>query len=391
MLLLDLDDTLLNNPTNIFIPAYFQAFSEALAEDVAPDVVIPVLMGAILAMMDNMDPALTLQEVFESYFFSKFNIDRHILQEKIDHFYDEAYPRLCSLTKPIPEAVRLVEWAFEQGHCVVIATDPVFPQKAVQHRLRWAGLPLEKYPFALVTSYETFHFTKKKVAYYPEILAQLGWPDLPAVMVGDDIEREIKPTQAAGLPVFWARQNGEVSEGPPDIPQGSLDSFRDWLKKTDPDSLKISFENFTALLAELRSTPAALATLTASIPPEAWKLPSVHSESSLIEILYHLSDVERRVNLQHIRRVLSEENPYLIEDVADFRCKECHNAYKDGSQELADFIAARKETLELLDSLQAEWSRPARHPIYGQTTLQGLVGFIANHDRAHIQQIWKAI
>ena len=42
--------------------AYFQAFSEALAEDVAPDVVIPVLMGAILAMMDNMDPALTLQE-----------------------------------------------------------------------------------------------------------------------------------------------------------------------------------------------------------------------------------------------------------------------------------------------------------------------------------------
>jgi FMN phosphatase YigB (HAD superfamily) len=125
------------------------------------------------------------------------NMDRDDLQPRIDRFYDEEFPKLGSLTSLIPEAVRLVKWAFEQGHRVVIATNPLFPLKAIQHRMRWAGLPPEKYPFALVTSYEIMHFTKETVAYYPEVLAQLGWPDDPAVMVGDDVEREVKPTRAA--------------------------------------------------------------------------------------------------------------------------------------------------------------------------------------------------
>ena len=142
-----------------------------------------------------------------------------------------------------------MDWAFAQGHRVAIATNPLFPLKAVQHRLRWAGLPPEKYPFALVTSYETFHFTKETVAYYPEVLAQLGWPEDPAVMVGDDIDREVKPTQAAGFPVFWVRKSGEVSAEPTGVPQGTLESFRGWLESTDPESLKISFQTPQALLA----------------------------------------------------------------------------------------------------------------------------------------------
>ena len=94
------------------------------------------------------------------------------------------------------------------------------------------------------------------MAYYPEMLAQLGWPDEPAVMVGDDIEREVKPTQAAGLPVFWVRKPGEFSAELAGIPQGSCESFRTWLEKTDLDQLKISFESTSALLALLRSSPS---------------------------------------------------------------------------------------------------------------------------------------
>jgi hypothetical protein len=41
--------------------------------------------------------------------------------------------------------------------------------------------------------------------------------------------------------------------------------------------------------------------------------------------------------------------------------------------------------------LHAEWSRPARHAIFGPTTLQELAGFMAGHDRAHVQQVWKTI
>jgi FMN phosphatase YigB (HAD superfamily) len=390
-LLLDLDDTLLNTNMDAFIPAYFQALSAALADVITPEMMLPALMEGTRAMQANKDPALILREVFDAHFFPKLNMDRTVLQGRIDQFYDDVFPGLGSLTTPIPEAVCLVDWAFEQGHRVVIATNPLFPLKAIQHRLRWAGLPTEKYPFALVTCYEKMHFTKEMVAYYPEVLAQLGWPEDPAVMVGDDIEREVKPTQAAGLPVFWVRKPGEYSVKLAGVPQGPCESFQPWLEKTDQGELKVSFESTSALLALLRSSPAALATLTSSLSQEAWTQPPAPGEWCLTEIICHLRDVELEVNLPRIRKVLAEGNPFLAGEVTDVWVKERRCADQDGRQMLADFTAARKELLELLDGLGAEWSRPARHAIFGPSSLQELVGFVAGHDRVHIQQVWKTI
>ncbi len=390
-LLLDLDDTLLETNMDVFIPAYFKALSGALADKVAPELMIPALTGGTRAMMANTDPALTLQEVFDSVFFPMLGLDRLTLQTAIDRFYDEIFPSLGVLTKPIPEAIRLVDWAFAQGHRVVIATNPFFPLKAIQHRLRWAGLAPEKYPFALVTSYETFHFTKETVAYYPEMLAQLGWPEDPLVMVGDDIDREVKPTQAAGFPVFWVRKSSEVSAEAVGVAQGPLESFRGWLEKATPASLKISIQAPPALLANLRSTPAAIATLVASVPLDGWKHQPAPAEWSLTEVLCHLRDVELDVNQPRIRKLLAEENPFLAGEVTDQWVEERGYAAQDGLQALAAFVSARKETLSLLDGLQAEWSRKARHAIFGPTTLRELIGFVAGHDRVHIQQIWKTL
>jgi FMN phosphatase YigB (HAD superfamily) len=390
-LLLDLDDTLLNTNMDAFLPAYFQALAGALADKVSPEVMLPALLGGAKAMMTNLDPALTLQEVFDAHFFPKLALDRPVLQERIDQFYDETFPKLVTLTSPIPDALNLVDWAFAQGYRVAIATNPIFPLKAIQHRLRWAGLPPEKYPFALVTSYETFHFAKEMVAYYPEVLAQLGWPDDPAVMVGDDINREVKPTQAAGLPVFWVRKTGEISAEYAGVPQGPLESLRGWLEKVAPEALHVSFAGSRSLLATLRSTPAALATLTASLPREAWTRIPAPGEWCLTEVICHLRDVEREVHLARIRKVLAEQNPFLAGEVTDVWVKERAYIEQDGPQALADFMAVRKEMLGLLDGLQAEWSRPARHAIFGPTTLQELVGFAAGHDRAHVQQVWKTL
>ena len=391
-LLLDLDDTLLNTNMDVFIPAYFKALSGALADMIAPEVMLPALMDGTKSMMVNLDPALTLREVFDAHFFPRLNIDRSILQPRIDRFYEEEFPKLGALTSPIPTAIRLVDWAFEEGLRVVIATNPLFPLKAIQHRMRWAGLPPEKYPFELVTSYENMHFTKETVAYYPEMLAQLGWPDEPTVMVGDDIEREVKPTRAAGLQVFWVRKPGEVTaQADGSIPQGPLEALRGWLEKTDPASLTVSFDTPQSLLANLRSTPAGLATLTGSLHPAAWKRPPAPNEWSLNEVICHLRDVEREVNLPRLRKVLAEKNPFLVGEVTDVWVKERHCAEQDGHQALVEFTAARKETLVLLDALQSEWSRPARHAIFGPTSLQELMGFVAGHDRVHIQQVWKTI
>ena len=390
-LLFDLDDTLLNTNMDTFIPAYFKALSEALADKVAPELMLPALMGGTRAMMSNLDPAISLREVFDSFFFPKLGLDRSMLQLAIDQFYDEVFPSLGALTKPIPAAVTVVDWAFSQGYRVAIATNPLFPLKAIQHRLRWAGLPPERYPFALVTSYETCHFMKESVAYYPEVLAQMGWPDDPVVMIGDDIEREVKPTQAAGLPVFLVRKPGVGSMNPIDVPQGTLETFPGWLENTNPETLKVKFLTTQALLAALRSTPAALATLTSPIPAENWGYRPQPGEWNLTEIICHLRDLEREVYLPRLHKILTEENPFLAAEMTDHWVEERQYSSQDGHQALVDFVLTRKQTLVLLDSLGVDWSRTARHSIFGPTSFQETVSFITAHDRAHIRQIWKTV
>ena len=390
-LLFDLDDTLLNTNKDTFILAYFKALSAALADKVAPELMLPALMAGTQAMMTNMDPAVSLREVFDSFFFPKLGLDRSMLQPAIDQFYDEVFPSLGVMTKPIPAAVTVVDWAFSKGYRVAIATNPLFPLKAIQHRLRWAGLPPERYPFALVTSYETCHFMKESVAYYPEVLAQMGWPDDPVVMIGDDIEREVKPTQAAGLPVFLVRKPGSGSRYPTDVPQGTLDAFPAWLENTDPETIKVKLLTTPALLATLRSTPAALATLASPLSEEDWGRRPKPGEWTLTEILCHLRDLEQEVYLPRLQKILSEEDPFLAAEMTDHWVEERQYSTQDGRQALVDFVVTRKKTLVLLDNLGVEWSRTARHSIFGPTNLLESVSFITTHDRSHIQQIWKTV
>jgi len=390
-LLFDLDDTLLDTNMDAFIPAYSKALSGALAEQVSPELMIPALMGGTRAMMANTDPSLTLREVFDAHFYPKLNADRVTLQALIDRFYEEVFPSLASLTKPMPGAVDLVEWAFAQGHRVAIATNPFFPLRAIQHRLRWAGLPPDKYPFALVSSYEAFHFTKETVAYYPEVMAQLGWPEDPVVMIGDDVEREVKPTQAAGFPVFLVRKPGDAASGIADIPQGPISSIRDWLASADPSMLCLSFQTPQALLACLRSTPAALATLTSGLGAEVWSRQPRPGERCLTEIVCLLRDVEREVILPRVRKVLAEDNPFMPGEETGHWVEERRYAEQDGRQALMDFITARKEVISLLANLGSEWSLRTRHATCGPITLQELIGFVAGQDRAHVQQVWKMI
>lgn len=395
-LLLDLDDTLLETHTETFFPAYLQALSGAVSHLVPPETMLPALMSGTKRMMANLDPALTLREVFDAYFFKKLGMERDSLQATIDNFYDEVFPTLGSLTKALPEAVRLVDWAFAQGHRVAIATNPLFPRKATEHRLRWAGLPPEKYSFALISSYESFHFAKESIAYFAEMMGQMGWPEDPVLMVGNDTEMDIRPAQQAGFPVFWVKINDEVSpefaaDRPSAIPQGSLDEFRTWLEGIDPQVLQPSYNSPQALLAVMRSTPAALASLTRDLPAPAWTRSSKPDEWCLTEIFGHLRDVDREVNLPRLRKIMADDNPFIASAATDDWVKERQYARQEGHSSLAEFTVERKELLALLADLQSGWKRPARHAIFGPTNLQELVGFIAEHDRAHVKQAREAL
>lgn len=201
--LFDLDDTLLKNPMEAFVPAYFQALTRYAAHLVPPDRLVSSLIAGMRAMGANNGSGPTNEEAFSEVFYPAVGLEADVLKPVMLEFYDEAFPRLKPLTRPAPGSRSLVEWAFAQGLQVAVATNPVFPLPAVAQRLAWADVPMTEFDYARVTSMENSHALKPNPAYYREILAALGRSAEECLMVGDDWVQDMAPASSVGIPVFW--------------------------------------------------------------------------------------------------------------------------------------------------------------------------------------------
>ncbi len=388
-LLLDLDDTLLENDIDRFLPPYLQAWGREVASLIDPEHFTRRLLAGTQAMTRNRNPDCTLQEAFESVFLPTLGLDEAVFRPLADHFYAEVYPGLQSLTQPVAAAAPLVQALRARGDQIVIATNPLFPLTAIQQRLAWAGLPVEEWPFDLVASYETFHYAKPDPAFFAEALAKLGWPDGPVLVVGDSLEREVIAGRKAGLPVFWLSPDGAPAPDGASAPaaQGRLEDVLPWLESASPDSLLPDFNQPASLLAVLRSTPAAIDSLRRSLPADRWTLRPAPTEWSLTEVLCHLRDVEAEVNLRRVKKVLDETNPFLAGEDTDPWAQERQYIRQDGNHARLAFMSARMELVSMLEGLTPDdWQRTARHAIFGPTRLIELVSIVAAHDRLHVRQ-----
>jgi FMN phosphatase YigB (HAD superfamily) len=393
-LLLDLDNTLLGNEMGVFLPAYLRSLGDSLKPYVSPEALNPALLDATQAMLLNKSPDRTLQQVFEAAFYPRLDLPPDALEEPITSFYREEFPKLRQLTTFRPEGVKLVEEALERGYNLVLATNALFPRTAVLQRLEWAGLPVEKYPFQLIPSYEHFHFAKPNVAFFAELLGRLGWPDGQFLMVGDDPDNDINPAQKFGLATY------QVSDHPPvDMSRfsrmhgsGRLIDLLSWIESTPPEDLFMKAELPESLIEIIRSTPAVMASFTDGLPPAAWVEEPQPGEWSVTEILCHLRDVDGEVNLPRMKKVLAEVNPFLpgidTDQWAEARLYYC----QDGKSALSDFTRFRIELVSLLEGLEpTDWDRSARHAILGPTHLSELVRIVAAHDRLHVHQVCNAL
>lgn len=382
-LLIDIDNTLLANDMDTFLPGYLQALSKHLAPYADSRRMIPALLRATDEMSANQRPDCTLKEVFDSRFYPELGLSGGELQEEIETFYGQVFPKLKALTTPYPQAVRLVEEALRRGYRLVVATNPLFPRAAILQRLAWAGLSVDDYPFDLISSYETFHFAKPNPAFLAECLARVGWPEGPVVVLGDSVENDIEPARKLGLAFYQV--------GPED-PERSLEDFFPWFDRSTPEALEPNYSLPHGLLAILRSSPAVLEHLSRPLAPGAWTIRPARDEWSLVEIICHLRDVDEEVNLPRLIKVVNEANPFIPGMVTDPWAEERDYLHQNGPAALGRFIAVRVKLLDRLLALPPEgWQRSARHAIFGPTSLQELISIQASHDRLHVQQAVQVI
>ena len=396
-LLLDLDDTLLDTNLDAFMPAYFQALSQHLLKHAAPEAMLRALISGMNLMNESEDPTQTLEEIFDADFYPNLGITKRDLVDVLDDFYDNVFPQLNQHTHRLPDAADFIDWALSCGFRIAIATDPFFPRKATYHRLRWAGFDPEQ--FELVSTFEHFHFSKTHPAYYAEVLGRLGWPEGPALMVGNDVARDIMPAHRLGLKTFLV--DGGSSSGTAaanavqdNVPagRGKLADLRPWLESANPAMLEPSFKARDATLAIMASTPAILRSLSAALTDEQWRQEPTEEDWAMNEILCHLRDTEIEIHQMQIKLMTDKESAFIPRPDSGVWASEREYLNIDGKSALTEFAQARIENLKSLKSVgELMWSRSARHAIFGPTNFLEVISFMADHDRLHVQQAWKTI
>jgi FMN phosphatase YigB (HAD superfamily) len=381
--LIDLDDTLLRNHDDRFIPSYVERLSRHLSPLKPANLVSDQLYQGTLAMQANDDPERVLLDVFDENFYPALNLVKKDAQPFVESFFKDEHPKLRDLTGIYPDAQALIQHAIGNELEVVIATNPLYPLDAIKQRLEWAGIPVGSFHYEFITSCENSHFTKPHLEYYAEILAKLGRNPQDAAMIGNDYDFDIEPARKLGMSVFHVTENGKMS-----TPGGSLESALPWL--IDPPDIRNPLDSTTpeTLMARLRGNLAAFHHLLHRYDPDQWnKRPSPDSWA-VVEVLAHLRDVEQEINLPRIDTVLTIDEPFLSSMHSDQWAEERGYLGQDPLETLSELRQARRNTIaSLLEISDAQWHRHARHAIFGPTNLLELVLIFLDHDLLHLRQL----
>ncbi len=209
-ILFDLDDTLLGNDIDTFLPRYFKLLGQYARPFLDQQRLMQALLLGTDATTKNIDPTLTNREVFWSIFQDSTGMDAAEMELNFDAFYRNEFEQLQNVVTCKPVAADLVRRCIDLGLQVVIATNPLFPRRAIEARLRWAGVPVTEFDYALVTTYENMHATKPQPLYYKEILQKINGSPETTLMVGDSWDNDIEPAAGLGLFTYWIELPGKT-------------------------------------------------------------------------------------------------------------------------------------------------------------------------------------
>lgn len=236
VILFDLDGTLLPMEQEKFTKAYFHTLFNKLASlglpaqtDAEKKTLANAIWSGTYAMMNN-DGSMTNEERFFLDFSTILGKDISHLKSELDGFYQNEFNQVAAVCSKNPLVPRVICELKGRGYRVAVATNPLFPLRANEMRLKWAGLSLSDFEYC--TCYENSRYCKPKLEYYQGILDVLGVSGDECIMVGNDVKEDMVAREL-GMDVFLITdyiinvENRDIS----DYPHGSWCDFEKFIEK----------------------------------------------------------------------------------------------------------------------------------------------------------------
>lgn len=201
--LFDLDGTLLSMNMDRFMELYFYHMGKYFEDIIDTKLLAKGLWASTEAMVKSLDER-TNEQVFLEDFAGRIDGSIDLYKERFENFYDTEFLKVKEAVLDnsiIQSSVKLLK---EKGYEMVIATNPLFPQKAIYHRIRWAGFEPEDFKY--ITFYEQNHYCKPQVKYYEEVLDAINKAPQDCLMVGNDVVEDMIAAKL-GIKTFLIEDN----------------------------------------------------------------------------------------------------------------------------------------------------------------------------------------
>ena len=225
--LFDLDGTLLDLDLSDFLRRYYTALENVagpLFGQSREQASFVTSLNAAVGSMMTPHPGRTNQAVFFDDLRARTGVDLEAHWPVFEDFYTDVFPGLIGGAGPAKGARRAVTTALDLGLRVAIATNPIFPRVAVDHRLAWAGVG--DLPVHVVTTYEQMESCKPDPGYYRQTAGLLEVAPTACLMVGDDRTLDM-PASDVGMATFYVGDDADVAA---DF-VGDLDDLADLLPR----------------------------------------------------------------------------------------------------------------------------------------------------------------
>ena len=236
VVLFDLDGTLLPMNQDEFVKKYFNSLIKKLAELGLParnaeeqKALGGAIWLGIAAVMKN-DGSYTNEKVFFDKFASVTGVDMAHLRPELDNYYTNEFNEVAVVCDKNHTIKPIITELKGRGVRVAVATNPLFPLRANETRLSWAGFELSEFEYC--TCYENSSFCKPSLEYYKEILRVLGVSAEECVMVGNDVKEDMVAREL-GMDVFLITdylinsENRDIN----DFPHGTWQDFEKYINK----------------------------------------------------------------------------------------------------------------------------------------------------------------
>jgi len=184
----DLDGTLLPMDVDKFIELYFHEMGDKFKDLIHPKTLVEYVWTATREMIRNLEYR-TNEEVFMEKFSALVQGDIHEYQRRFDEFYDTSFSKVKNAVSHSPIVQESIGILKDKGYQLVIATNPLFPRKAIYERIKWAGL--DPKDFMYISSYEQNHYCKPHLEFFQEVLKEIGKKPEECMMVGNDVEEDM--------------------------------------------------------------------------------------------------------------------------------------------------------------------------------------------------------